>query len=91
MTALREEALQIVNAVPDDLLASLVQNLRTFKYEKIDSRNRGATDDGLDPKKVAAIKAIKEWQVRNKAILESGIDWDKELELAMEEKYGPFN
>ena len=89
MTALREEALQIVNAVPDDLLASLVQNLRTFKYEKIDSRNRGVTDDELDLKKLEAIKFIKEWQERNRALLESGIDWDKERDLAMEEKYGP--
>ncbi len=91
MTALRQEALQIVNDTPDDLLAALVQNLKNFKYEKIDSRNRGMTADGLDPKKVAAVKAIKEWQERNRDILESGIDWDKEFEIAMEEKYGPFN
>ena len=91
MTALRAEALQIVNEMPDDLLASLVQNLRTFKYEKFDSRNRKVTADGLDPKKVAAVKAIKEWQDRNRAVLDSNIDWDKEFESAMEEKYGSFN
>ena len=91
MSALREETLKIVNEMPEDLLAALLQNLKTFKYEKLDSRNRTPTADGLDPKKVAAFKAIKEWQERNRVILESGIDWDKEREIAMEEKYGSFN
>lgn len=88
---LRQEAIDIVNNIPDDLLAALVQNLKTFKYEKIDSRNRGITADGVDPKKAAALAAIKEWQQKNMHILKSGIDWDKERDAAMEEKYGSFN
>lgn len=90
MTALRQEALQIVNDTPDDLLAALVQNLKDFKYEKIDSRNRGVTADGLDPKKVAALAAIKEWQQQHLETLKS-INAEEARDLAMEEKYGPFN
>ena len=87
MTTLREEALQIVNEVPDDLLASLVQYLRNFKLDK-----KLSTDNfEVESKKAAAMKAIAEWQKRNREILEAGIDWDQEIELAMEEKYGPFN
>ena len=84
---LREEAIAIVNGVPDDLLASFVRYLKKFKPDK-----KISIDDlEVDPKKAAALSAIKEWQERNRKILESGIDWDKEIELAMEEKYGPFN
>ena len=91
MSALREEALKIVNEMPEDLLSALLQNLQTFKYEKIDSRNRAPTADGFDPKKLAAFKAMEDWRKRNKAILDSITDWDKEREMAMEEKYGSFN
>lgn len=87
MSALREETLKIVNEMLEDLLASLLQNLQTFKYEIIDSRNRTPTADGFDPKKVTAYKAIAEWRERHKEILQSDIDWDKERELVMEEKY----
>ncbi|MBR5913107.1 MAG: hypothetical protein IKZ58_01910 [Selenomonadaceae bacterium] len=87
MLALRQEALQIVNDIPDNLLAAFVQYLKNFKPDK-----KISIDDlNVDPKKAAAMKAIAEWQERNRTILESGIDWDKEFELAMEEKYGPFN
>ena len=90
MQTLRQEALQIVNDVPDNLLAALVQNLKAFKYEKIDSRNRGVTADGLDPQKVSALAAIKEWQQKHLEILKS-INVEQERDAAMEEKYGPFN
>lgn len=86
MTALRQEALQIVNDMPDNLMAALLQYLKNFKPEK-----KNSIDDlEIDSEKEAAIKAIKEWQDLNRAILESNIDWDKEIESAMEEKYGPF-
>ena len=84
MTALRQEALQIVNDMPDNLLAAFVKYIKNFQPDiSIDGSE-------IDSKK-AAMKAIEEWQGRNRAILESGIDWDKEIELAVEEKYGSFN
>ena len=117
MTALRQEALQIVNDIPENLLSELVQNLREFKskLEKNFSRKKSEIDPSraaaikaledwrdshkdffeskpeLDPKKVAAMKAIAEWQECNRDLLNSGIDWEKERELALEEKYGRFN
>lgn len=81
MTALRQEALQIVNDVPENLLAEFVSYLRKFQIES----------DGINPKKAAALADIEKWQERNRNILSSGIDWDKELEDALDEKYSVIN
>ncbi len=88
MTALREEALQIVNAVPDHMLIAFLAYLKNFNFKQSDSLEKRVDDEEFYSKRKDAIAAIKEWQERNRAILESGIDWNKELELAMEEKYG---
>lgn len=96
MTALREEALQIVKEVPDDFLVALIENLLKFKNEVVEKPKHNFTKEELqeiinspdDPKKAAAWAAIEEWQKRNKDILNSGIDWDKELMEAIDEKYG---
>ena len=47
MTTLRAEALQIINEMPDYVMASLVQNLRTFKDENFDS-----LDSEIDSRKM---------------------------------------
>lgn len=44
-----------------------------------------------EPKKVAAMADIEEWQKRNSDILNSDIDWDKELEDALNKKSGFIN
>lgn len=88
MTALREEALQIVNGIPDHMLIAFLAYLKNFNFKQSADLENHINDEEFYSKRKEAIEEIKEWQVRNKAILESGIDWDKELELAMEEKYG---
>ena len=88
MTALREEALQIVNGIPDHMLIAFLAYLKNFNFKQSDSLEKRVDDEEFYSKRKDAIAAIKEWQERNRAILESGIDWNKELELAMEEKYG---
>lgn len=134
MTALRQEAMQMINDMPENLMAALVETIKNFKIqnetpvqdapdsefetrkavafarlealrkENSDNLNsetrkpRKITEEefqdflhygkGIDPKKAAALKWIEEWQERNKDILNSGIDWDKELEEALNEKYG---
>ena len=102
MTALRQEALQMVNDMPENLLAALVETIQNFKiqnetpveneaekkYPFTREELQAVLDSDVDPKKAAALKGIEEWQERNKDILNSGIDWDKELEEALNEKYG---
>lgn len=91
MTALRQEALQIVNNMPDYLMKALVENLKHFKFRQIDSFEKDLVGKEIDPKKAEAFASMEEWRYRNRAILESDVDWEKETEAAMEEKYGPFN
>ena len=91
MTALREEALKIVNELPDYLMDALVYNLKYFKSRQFDELDNEKINNGeLDQKKAAAFAAMEEWIECNRKVL-SEIDSEKERELAMEEKYGPFN
>lgn len=83
MTALRQEALQIVNAIPDNLLAAFVQYLKNFKPDK-----KISIDDlEVDPKKAAAFAAMEELRVRNRKYLK-GTDLEQEYLEAIDEKFG---
>ena len=88
---LREEALQIVNDMPEYLLKALLYNLEDFKDRQFDViDNEKVTNGEYDIKKVAAFAAMEELRYHNRDIL-SKIDPEEERETAMEEKYGPFN
>lgn len=83
MLALRQEAIDIVNNVPDDLLASFVRYLKNFKSNK-----KISIDElEVDPKKAAAFAAMEELRVRNRKYLK-GIDLENEFLEAIDEKYG---
>lgn len=83
MQALRQEALQIVNEIPDNLLASFVQYLKNFKPDK-----KNSIDDlEVDPKKAAAFAAMEELRVRNRKYLK-GTDLEQEYWEAIDEKFG---
>ena len=96
MLTLRQEALQIVNEIPDNLLAECVSYLRNFKtkFEK----KSGVTEEefqkflhsgaGIDPKKAAAFAALEELRKKNTVHLPPGTDWKKEIAEARNEKYG---
>lgn len=89
MTALREEALQIVNEMPDYLLQALVDNLQSFKKRQFNMIDNEKVAKGeLDPKKAAAFAALEEWRVRNRKYSKSIVDWEKEFLEAIDEKYG---
>ena len=103
MLALRQEALQFVNNVPDNLLSDLVEHLKNFKLPNTNTEvktgvkniltteemiNSLKSDPNVDPNKAAAFEAIAEWQKQNKEYLSSNIDWEHERGGAMEEKYG---
>ena len=81
MLALRQEALQFVNNVPDNLLSDLVEYLKNFKLPNHNTEiktgvkniltteemiNSLKSDPNVDPNKAAAFEAIAEWQKQNK-------------------------
>ena len=104
MTALRQEAMQILNNVPENVLADFITHMQNFKIPnetpvqnepeteiKPEKENPITEEDfqaflhsgeGIDPKKAAALKAIEEWQEKNKEFLNSEIECDMELEEA---------
>ena len=106
MVTLRQEAMQIVNDIPDNSLAELVKSLKDFKFrvtntnvieEKentptMEEMRRFINSDTthLDPKKVAAFASLEKWRKQNRKFLRS-IDPVKERVAAMEEKYGSFD
>ena len=102
MTALRQEAMQMVNDMPENLMAALVEFMHKLQNEnempvqaepeiKPEDDNPITEEEfqaflhfgeGIDPKKAAALKWIEEWQERNKEFLNSKIDDDKKFEEA---------
>ncbi|MBQ9486228.1 MAG: hypothetical protein IJU91_00280 [Selenomonadaceae bacterium] len=91
MTALRQVVVQMINDMPEHLLPAVIQILKDFKERQFDEKDIEKLNNGmLDPKKAAAFAAMEEWVYHNRDVL-SKIDPEKERELAMEEKYGPFN
>ena len=91
MTALRQEALQMVNDMPEYLLVATLQFMKKLKFKEVDRAEDTVNDEDVFTKRAQAIADIKEWQKLNEDLLKSDIDWDKEIEMALEEKYGSFN
>ena len=91
MTALRQEALQMVNDMPEYLLVATLQFMKKLKFQEVDRAEETVNDEDFFTKRAQAIADIKEWQKLNEDLLKSDIDWDKEIEMALEEKYGSFN
>ncbi|MBQ6976902.1 MAG: hypothetical protein IJQ16_10195 [Selenomonadaceae bacterium] len=88
MTALREEALQIVNETPEYLLQALVDNLQSFKKRQFNELDNEKIKKGeINPKK-AAFAALEEWRVRNRKYSKLVVDWEKEFLEAIDEKFG---
>ena len=86
---LREEALQIVNDMPEYLLQALVENLQSFKKRQFNELDNKKINKGeIDPKKAAAFAALEEWRVRNRKYSKLVVDWEKEFLEAIDEKYG---
>ncbi len=84
MTALRQEALQMVNDMPEYLLEALLQNLKNFKNRQFDEQDNEKT---VDPKKAAAFAAMEELRVRNRKYFQ-GVDLEQEFLEAIDEKFG---
>ena len=88
MTALRQEALQMVNDMPEYLLEALLQTLKNFKNRQFDEQDNEKVNSGVvDPKKAAAFAAMEELRVRNRKYFK-GVDLEQEFLEAIDEKFG---
>ena len=93
MTALRQEALQIVNAVPENLLAEFVLYLRKFqtetksKFTEEEFQTFLNSGEGINPKKAAAFARLEELRKSNTVHFPADTDWKKEIEEAHNENY----
>lgn len=60
MKALREEALQIVNVVPDHMLIAFLAYLKNFNFKQSDDLENHINDEEFDSKKTEAFAALEE-------------------------------
>lgn len=79
MTALKMEAVSIINSIEDSEMAEVVAVLRNFKINK---KKENYVKEGLEGLEI--IEAFI-------GTLPESFDYEKELEEALEEKYGPAN
>ncbi|MCL2719121.1 MAG: dihydrodipicolinate reductase [Lachnospiraceae bacterium] len=81
MTSIKQEAIQLIDRLPEDVVAAVIQyiqrlNVSTNKANKLASRRQAF--ERLE-------KIIKSVSVPN------NLDYDKELAKARDEKYGRIN
>ncbi|MCI8748149.1 MAG: hypothetical protein K1W15_03445 [Lachnospiraceae bacterium] len=79
MTALKMEAVSIIDSIEDSEMAEVVAVLKNFKINK---KKENYIKEGLDGLEI--IEAFT-------GTLPESFDYEKELEEALEEKYGSVN
>lgn len=80
MTAERAEAIKIIEELPEDTLAIAIQYIRNLEIKhRKEVADIEANLKALDEIKAMAVKVPDDF------------DYDKELEEALEEKYGRFD
>ncbi|MCM1252950.1 MAG: UDP-N-acetylenolpyruvoylglucosamine reductase [Clostridium sp.] len=84
MTALRREAIQLVEQMPEEHMPYIIEYIRALKDKVLDN-NRNTTET-ITPKMTAFFELEK---MIVPALTE--LDYDKELAEARDEKYGYFN
>ena len=85
MTALRREAIQLVEQMPDEQMPYVIQYIQSLKESVLDI-NLTLGEIEVSPK----MKAF--WDLEKMIVPISGeLDYDKELAEARDEKYGCFD
>lgn len=80
MTAERAEAIKIIEELPEDTLAIAIQYIRNLEIKhRKEAADIEANLEALDEIKAMAVKVPDDF------------DYDKEMEEALEEKYGRFD
>lgn len=85
MTALRREAIQLVEQMPEEQMPYVIQYIQSLKESVLDI-NLALGEIEVSPK----MKAF--WDLEKMIVPISGeLDYDKELAEARDEKYGCFD
>ena len=79
MTAERAEAIKMIEELPEDTLHIAVQYIRNLRIKQKKEADIEANLRALEEIKAMAVKVPEDF------------DYDKELEEALEEKYGRFD
>lgn len=79
MTALKREAVRIIDSIEDSEMAEVVAVLRNFK---ISAKKNSYTEEGLE-----GLEILESFT----GTLPKSFNYEKELEESLEEKYGSFN
>lgn len=79
MTALKMEAVSIIDSIEDSEMAEVVAVLKNFKINK---KKENYINEGLE-----GLEILETFT----GILPKDFNYEKELEEALEEKYGPVN
>ncbi len=79
MTALKKEAVRIINNIEDSEMAEVVAVLRSFK---VSTKKDNYIEEGLE-----GLAILEDFT----GTLPESFNYEKELEEALEEKYGSFN
>ncbi len=83
MTALRQEAIQLMEQIPEEQMPSVIQYMKVLKSNVLKERQFSHTKETLSPE----MKAFLELEQMLVPIQEE-LDYDKELAEARQEKYG---
>lgn len=83
MTALRQEAIQLMEQIPEEQMPSVIQYMKVLKSNVLKEGQFSHTKETLSPE----MKAFLELEQMLVPIQEE-LDYDKELAEARQEKYG---
>lgn len=86
MTALRREAIQLVEQIPEEQMPYVIQYIRTLNGKTLSSGHISDQETSVTPK-MGAFLELEKMLVP----VTQELDYDKELAEAREEKYGYSN
>lgn len=83
MTALRQEAIQLMEQIPEEQMPSIIQYMKVLKRNVLKEGQFSHTKETLSPEMEAFLE-LEQMLVP----IQEELDYDKELAEARQEKYG---
>lgn len=83
MTALRKEAIQLMEQIPEEQMPSVIQYMKVLKSNVLKAEPFSHAKETLTPKMTAFLE-LEQMLVP----IQKELNYDKELEEARQEKYG---
>lgn len=104
MSELRQEAISMVNALPEEYLSLLIQNIKEFMEKNLPKKKTMHPDlpftqeewdafveKHADPQKVVAFQSLDALVKKNRHLFGKDFDPNQARWEALNEKYGPFD